>query len=48
MDAASNRVFREPTLTLPEMRARDPSPAHDLPVVEIEEGNFNARLSSEQ
>lgn len=42
---ASPRVFREPTLTLPEMRARDPSPPHDLPVVEIEEDSFKTRLS---
>jgi hypothetical protein len=46
-EGPSNRVFREPTLSLPEMRARDPSPPHDLPVVEIEEDNFKARLSSE-
>jgi hypothetical protein len=45
VDGSSNRVFREPTLNLPEMRAREPSPPHDLPVVEIEEDNFKARLS---
>jgi hypothetical protein len=38
-------TFREPTLTLPEMRARDPSPPHDLPIVEIEEDSFKARHS---
>jgi cell division protein ZipA len=38
-------AFREPALTLPEMRARDPSPPHDLPVVEIEEDSFKARHS---
>ncbi|MDB6091244.1 MAG: hypothetical protein JWN85_4028 [Gammaproteobacteria bacterium] len=40
-----SRVFREPSLTLPEMRARDLSPPHDLPVVEIEEDSFKTRLS---
>lgn len=29
------RVYREPTLTLPEVRTREPSAPHDLPVVEI-------------
>lgn len=42
---APPRAFREPMLTLPEMRARDPSPPHDLPVVEIEEDSFKTRLS---
>jgi len=41
----SSGAFREPTLTLPEMRARDTSPPHDLPVVEIEEDSFKARHS---
>jgi cell division protein ZipA len=36
-------AFREPTLTLPEMRARDPIAPHDLPVVEIEDDSFRAR-----
>jgi hypothetical protein len=44
-EEAPPRAFREPTLTLPEMRARDPSPPHDLPVVEIEEASFKTRLS---
>ncbi|HEY6484412.1 MAG TPA: cell division protein ZipA C-terminal FtsZ-binding domain-containing protein [Steroidobacteraceae bacterium] len=29
------RVMREPTLTLPEIRARDPGPPRELPVIEI-------------
>ena len=33
----SQPVFREPTLNLPEMRARDPIAPHELPVVEIED-----------
>jgi cell division protein ZipA len=37
-----SRGAREPTLTLPEMRARDPLPAHGLPVVEM--GSASARL----
>lgn len=36
-------AFREPTLNLPEMRARDPGPPQELPVVEIEEDSLNAR-----
>jgi cell division protein ZipA len=41
-------VFRgaghsEPTLNLPEMRARDPMAHHDLPVVEIEDDSLTAR-----
>jgi cell division protein ZipA len=29
------RALREPNLNLPQMRARDPLPAHELPVVEV-------------
>ena len=37
-------MFREPALTLPEMRAaREPSPPQDLPIVEIEDDSLNAR-----
>jgi FtsZ-interacting cell division protein ZipA len=36
-------VFREPNLTLPEMRAREPSAPQELPVVEIEDDSLNAR-----
>lgn len=36
-------VFREPLLTLPEMRARDPGPPQELPVVEIEDDSLRAR-----
>jgi cell division protein ZipA len=36
-EAPAPRILREPTLTLPEMRARDPAPPHDLPVLEIAE-----------
>jgi FtsZ-interacting cell division protein ZipA len=36
-------AFREPTLNLPEMRARDPMGAHELPVVEIEDDSLTAR-----
>jgi hypothetical protein len=37
-------MFREPVLTLPEMRAaREASPAQDLPIVEIEDDSLNAR-----
>jgi hypothetical protein len=36
-------VFREPSLTLPEMRARDPAPPQELPVVEIEEDSLKPR-----
>jgi cell division protein ZipA len=32
---AAPRTLREPTLTLPQMRARDPLAMHDLPVVEV-------------
>lgn len=37
--------FREPTLTLPEMRARDPIAAHELPVVEIEDDSLTRRVA---
>ena len=36
-DTPAPRVMREPTLTLPEMRAREPAPPHDLPILEIAE-----------
>jgi FtsZ-interacting cell division protein ZipA len=36
-EAPVSRAQREPTLTLPELRARDPSPPHDLPVVHVED-----------
>ena len=36
-------MLREPTLSLPEMRARDPGPPHELPVVEIEEDSLDPR-----
>lgn len=42
-ETTSGPVFREPALTLPEMRARDPGPPQDLPVVEIEDDALNAR-----
>ena len=35
--AVREPTLREPTLTLPEMRARDPAPPHELPVVQIAE-----------
>src|SRR5256885_5228104 len=34
-------MFREPVLSLPEMRARDLGPPQELPVVEIEEGSLD-------
>lgn len=34
-EPAVTRAMREPTLTLPEIRAREPAPPHDLPVVQI-------------
>jgi cell division protein ZipA len=40
---ASAPMFREPSLTLPEMRAREPSAPHELPVVEIEDDSAIAR-----
>jgi FtsZ-interacting cell division protein ZipA len=39
----SNSSYREASLTLPEMRAREFSPPQDLPIVEIEEDSLNAR-----
>ena len=42
-DNSSQTAFREPTLNLPEMRARDPMGHHDLPVVEIENDSLTAR-----
>jgi len=42
-DNAPQPMFREPTLTLPEMRARDPITSHELPVVEIEEDSLARR-----
>ena len=42
-DNNSQTAFREPTLNLPEMRARDPMAHHDLPVVEIEDDSLTAR-----
>ena len=41
-------VFREPTLNLPEMRARDPMGHHDLPVVEIEDDSLTARRAEQK
>lgn len=41
--AVGTPVFREPNLTLPEMRAREPSAPQELPVVEIEDDSLNAR-----
>jgi hypothetical protein len=44
LDAGSGPMFREPALTLPEMRAREPSSTQDnLPIVEIEDDSLNAR-----
>src|SRR6185312_1397905 len=44
-DSALPPMFREPALTLPEMRAarESPTPTQDLPVVEIEDDSLNAR-----
>ena len=42
-DNPAQPMFREPTLNLPEMRARDPITPHELPVVEIEEESLTAR-----
>jgi FtsZ-interacting cell division protein ZipA len=44
-DSALPPMFREPALTLPEMRAARESPTRtqDLPVVEIEDDSLNAR-----
>ena len=44
LDPGSGPMFREPALTLPEMRAREPSSTQDyLPIVEIEDDSLNAR-----
>jgi FtsZ-interacting cell division protein ZipA len=43
LDPGPGSGFRDPGLTLPEMRAREPGPSQDLPVVEIEEDSLNAR-----
>lgn len=44
-ESAVPPMFREPALTLPEMRAarEPPTPTQDLPVVEIEDDSLNAR-----
>jgi len=43
-ESTPGSMFREPVLTLPEMRAaREPSPPQDLPIVEIEDDSLNAR-----
>ena len=42
-DNSGPPVFREPTLNLPEMRAREPITPHELPVVEIEEDSLTTR-----
>ena len=42
-DNSSQGVFREPTLNLPEIRARDPMAHNELPVVEIEDDSLTAR-----
>jgi FtsZ-interacting cell division protein ZipA len=39
----SSSSYREASLTLPEMRAREPGPSQDLPIVEIEDDSLNAR-----
>ena len=41
IDAPNPRFGREPTLTLPEIRARDPVPTRDLPVVEIPDDSLD-------
>lgn len=41
--SGSGPMFREPVLTLPEMRAREPASPQDLPIVEIEDDSLNAR-----
>jgi len=41
-EAHGARLPREPALTLPEMRARDPAPGHQLPVVEIGDAQASA------
>ena len=43
-ESSPGPMFREPVLTLPEMRAaREASPPQDLPIVEIEDDSLNAR-----
>lgn len=44
-DGALPPMFREPALTLPEMRAarESPTPTQDLPVIEIEDDSLDAR-----
>ncbi|HEY6923031.1 MAG TPA: cell division protein ZipA C-terminal FtsZ-binding domain-containing protein [Steroidobacteraceae bacterium] len=44
-DSTVSAAFREPVLTLPEIRAarESPTPTQDLPVVEIEDDSLNAR-----
>lgn len=44
-DAEAYPVFREPALTLPEMRAREIPTPHELPVVEIEDDSLTVRTS---
>ena len=39
----SSSAYREASLTLPEMRAREVGPPQDLPIVEIEDDSLNAR-----
>jgi ZipA, C-terminal FtsZ-binding domain len=43
IEMLTGSALREPALNLPEMRARDPGPPQELPVVEIEEDSLNAR-----
>lgn len=44
LEPGSGPMFREPALTLPEMRAREPNSSQDyLPIVEIEDDSLNAR-----
>ncbi len=47
MTDAPARTFREPTLTLPEIRARDPIVSQELPIVEIEGNDSFAGLHVE-
>jgi hypothetical protein len=43
-ESTPGSMFREPVLTLPEMRAaRESAPPQDLPIVEIEDDSLNAR-----
>jgi FtsZ-interacting cell division protein ZipA len=43
LGGSGSAAYREASLTLPEMRAREFSPPQDLPIVEIEEDSLNAR-----